>query len=105
MLRCSPNLVALALAESVGKLLQRTSDELRLSPQVGGEEAEGVGDGGEGGLEGVLKSLGRAGRRGVRVLDTSELQKALDAGRGDNLGTAGRRDELFTNMSVNLTSV
>jgi len=90
---CSPNLVALALAESVGELLQGAPDELGLGPQVGSEEAIGVGDGGEGGLEGVLKGLGGTSRRGVGVLDTGELQEALDGGRGDNLGTAGSGNE------------
>lgn len=53
-------LVALLGAQSVGKLLQRAPDELGLLPQVGGQEAVGVGDGGESGLEGVLEGLGRA---------------------------------------------
>lgn len=54
-------LVALLGAQSVGKLLQRAPDELGLLPQVGGEEAVGVRDGGESSLEGVLEGLGRAG--------------------------------------------
>lgn len=66
--------ITLAVPEGVGKLLQRRPDELGLLPEVGGEEAVGVGDGGEGGLEGVLEGLGRAGRRGVGVLDTGKLE-------------------------------
>lgn len=54
-------LVSLAFAQGIGELLQRASDQLRLLPQVGGQEAVGVGHGGEGGLEGVLEGLGGAG--------------------------------------------
>ena len=68
-----PSLVALVVPQRVGKLLQRAPDELGLLPQVGGQEAVGVGDGGEGGLQGVLESLGRTGRGRVGVLDTGEL--------------------------------
>lgn len=88
------NLVALALAEDVRVLIERGADELVLLPQVGGEEAVGVGDGREGGLEGVLKGLGATGRGRVGVVDTSELQQTLDGGGGDNAGTAGSGDEL-----------
>ena len=86
--------VPLAVPEGVGKLLERAPDELGLLPQVGREEAVCVGDGREGGLEGVLEGLGGAGRRGVGVLDTSELEETLDGGRGDDRGTAGSRDKL-----------
>ena len=86
--------VPLAVPKGVGILLQRAPDELGLLPQVGCEEAVGVGDGSEGGLEGVLEGLGRAGRRGVGVLDTGELQETLDGGRSDEGGTAGSRDKL-----------
>lgn len=55
------SLVSLAFPQAIRKLLQRTSDELGLLPQVGGKEAIGVGDGDEASLEGVLKSLGRTG--------------------------------------------
>ena len=68
-----PFLVPLTLPQGVGVLVQRAPDELRLLPQVGRQEAVGVGDGGEGGLQGVLESLGRTGRGRVGVLDTGEL--------------------------------
>lgn len=55
-------LVLLALAESVRELVQRTSNQLRLLPQVRCQESVGVGDGGEGSLQGVLKGLGRTRR-------------------------------------------
>lgn len=94
-------LVALLGAQSVGKLLQRAPDELGLLPQVGGEEAVGVGDGGEGGLEGVLEGLGGAGGGGVGILDTGELEKTLDGGGGDQGGTTGSGDKLRgADMSV-----
>ncbi len=86
--------VPLAVPQGIGILLQRAPDELGLLPQVGCEEAVGVGDGGEGGLEGVLEGLGRAGRRGVGVLDTGKLEKTLHSGRSDERGTAGSRDKL-----------
>lgn len=68
-----PFLVPLTLPQGVGVLVQRAPDELRLLPQVGRQEAVGVGDGGEGGLQGVLEGLGRTGRGRVGVLDTGEL--------------------------------
>lgn len=55
------SLVSLAVPQGIGELLQGRSDQLRLLPQVGGQEAVGVGDGGEGGLEGVLEGLGGTG--------------------------------------------
>ena len=87
-------LVSLAVPQGVGVLIQGTPDELGLLPQVGGEEAVGVGDGHEGSLEGVLEGLGGASGRGVGVLDTSELEESLDGGGGDEASTAGSGDEL-----------
>lgn len=87
------HLVALVVAESVGKLLQGAADQASLLPQVGGQEAVGVGDGSEGSLQGVLQSLGRAGRRGVDVLNTSKLKETLDGGGGDQGGTTGGGDQ------------
>ena len=91
-IRC--DLVALALTENVAVLLKRRAHELGLLPQVGSEEAVGVGDGDEGGLQGVLKGLGRAGGGGVNVADTCELEQTLDGWRGDETGTAWSWDEL-----------
>lgn len=88
------NLVLLALAQDITELLQRAADELSLLPEVGGEEAVGVDDGGEGGLEGVLEGLGGAGRGGVGVLDTGELEQTLDGGGGNKAGTTGSGNEL-----------
>jgi hypothetical protein len=82
-------LVALALAEDIGVLVERRADELGLLPEVGGEETVGVGDGNEGGLEGVLEGLGGTGRGRVGVLDTSKLQQTLDGGGSNETGTAG----------------
>ena len=90
----APHLVTLALAKHIAVLLERAAGELGLVPQAGSEEAVGVGDSDEGGLEGVLEGLGRTGRRGVNVFDTAELQQTLDGGRGDQAGTTGSRDEL-----------
>lgn len=88
------HLVALALAENVRVLLERAADELGLLPQVGSEEAVGVGNGDKGGLEGVLEGLGRSGRGGVDVGDTGQLQQTLDGWGGDETGTTGSWDEL-----------
>ena len=90
----SSRLVSLVRPQGIRKLLQRAPDELRLLPQVGRQESVGVGDGGKRGLQGVLERLGRARRRCVGVLNTSELQETLDSWGGDEGGTAGRRDEL-----------
>lgn len=87
-------LVALLGAQSVGELLQRAPDELGLLPQVGGQEAVGVGDGGKGGLEGVLEGLGGAGGGSVGILDTGELKETLDGGGGDQGGTTGSGNKL-----------
>ena len=86
--------VPLAVPEGVGELFERASDELRLLPEVGGEEAVGVGYGGEGGLEGVLESLCGTGGGCVGVLDTGKLEEALDSGGSDKGGTTGSRDKL-----------
>lgn len=87
-------LVALALAEDIGVLVERRADELGLLPEVGGEETVGVGDGNEGGLEGVLEGLGGTGRGRVGVLDTSKLQQTLDGGGSNETGTAGSGNKL-----------
>ena len=87
-------LVALALAENIRVLLKWRAVELALSPQVGGQEAVCVGDGNEGGLEGVLEGLGRTRGGGVDVVYTSQLQQALDSWGGDQAGTTRGRDEL-----------
>ena len=94
------HLVALALAKHIAVLLERAAAELRVGPQVRGQEPVGVGDGDEGGLERVLERLGGSGRRGVDVLHTTELQETLDGGRGDQTGTAGGGDQLFVHIST-----
>lgn len=66
-------LVTLALTEDVTELLQRTSDEFGVLPQVGCKEAVCVGDCLESGLEGVLEGLGGSSGGCVSVLDTSKL--------------------------------
>lgn len=66
-------LVSLALPQGIRILLQRASNQLRLGPEVRRQESVSVGDGSEGSLQCVLKGLGRTGRGGVGVLDTSEL--------------------------------
>jgi hypothetical protein len=87
-------LVSLAVPQGVGVLVQGTPDELGLLPQVGGEEAVGVGDGHKGSLEGVLEGLCGTGGGGVGVLDTGELEESLDGGRGNEASTTGSGDEL-----------
>lgn len=73
-------LVLLALAQNIPVLFQRAADQLGLLPEVGSQESVGVDDGLEGGLEGVLERLGRAGGGGIGVLDTGELEETLDGG-------------------------
>ena len=69
----SSHLVPLVRTQGIRELLQGAPDELRLLPQVGRQESVGVGDGGEGSLERVLESLGRAGRGSVSILNTGKL--------------------------------
>ena len=97
---CASNLVALVRTQSVCELIQRAPDELGLLPEVGGKESVGVGDGGEGSLEGVLEGLGGTGGGGVGVLNTSKLQETLDGGGGDKGGTTGGGDELMKHVST-----
>jgi hypothetical protein len=66
--------VPLAVPKGIGELFQRAADQLCLLPQIGRQETVGVGNSGKGSLEGVLEGLGRAGRRGVGVLDTGKLE-------------------------------
>ena len=87
-------LITLSLTEDITELFQRAPDELGILPEVGCEETVAVTDGDEGGLEGVLKGLGRSGRGGVGVLDTGELEETLDSGGGNEASTAGSGDKL-----------
>ena len=87
-------LIPLALPQHIAVLLQWAPVKLRLLPQVRCEEAVRVRDGDEGSLKGVFEGLGRARRRGVDVLHTSELEKALDGGRCNETGTTGSGNEL-----------
>jgi len=82
------HLVSLARSENITKLLQRTSDELGLLPQVRCEVSICVSDGDEGGLEGVLKGLGGTGGGSVDIVNTSELEKTLDGRGGNETSTA-----------------
>ena len=86
--------VALVAPQGVGELVQRAPDELRLLPQVGGQEAVRIGHGSKGSLESVLEGLGRAGRGCVGIVDTGKLEETLDSGGGDEGGTAGSGDKL-----------
>jgi hypothetical protein len=87
-------LVFLAFSQHVSEFLQWIPAELRLFPQIWCQEAVAVADGHKGGFQRVLESLGTTGRRCVCVLNTGELEKTFDGGRGDETGAAGGRDEL-----------
>jgi hypothetical protein len=89
------HLVALAVTENVGVLLEGRASELGLLPEVRGEESVGVADGNKGRLESVLERLGRSRRSGVDVVDTSQLQETLDGWGGDQAGTTGSGNELY----------
>ena len=88
-------LVTLVVPQSVSKLLQRAADQASLLPQVGGQETVGVGHSSKGGLQSVLKGLGRAGRRGVDILNTGKLEQTLNSGRSNQRSTTGGGDQLF----------
>jgi len=89
------SLVTLAFTEHIAVLLKRAASELGLGPQVRGQEGVGVGDGDESSLERVLERLGRTGGGGVDVIDTSQLQQALDGWRSDQTGATRGRDQLY----------
>ena len=90
----SHHLITLTSPESIRELLQRTSDELGLLPQVGSQVSICIADGDESGFQGVLEGLGRTGGGSVNVIDTSELEQALDGGGGDETGATGSWDKL-----------
>jgi hypothetical protein len=90
----SHHLISLASAQNITELLQRTSDKLRLLPQIGSQVSVCVSDSNEGSLQGVLECLGRTGGGCVDIVDTSKLEKTLD-GRGcDESSTTGSWDKL-----------
>lgn len=62
-------------------------------PEIGGEETVSVADSDKGSLQGVLKGSGRAERRSVSILNTTELEKSLDSGGSDDTGTTGSGDK------------
>lgn len=95
MLPCfgSP-LVSLTLSQYITELLQWTSVQLVLLPQVGCQESVTVSYSDEGGFESVFECLGTAGGGCVGVLYTSELEETFDSGGGDEAGTTGRWDQL-----------
>ena len=55
----------------VTELLERTSDELGLLPEIGSQESIGVTNSGKGSLEGVFEGLGGSRRGSVDIRDTS----------------------------------
>lgn len=89
-------LVSLSFPQHITEFLQWAPVELRLLPQIGRQEAIRVAYSHEGSLQRVLECLCRAGRGGVDILDTCELQETLDGWGSDEAGTAGCRDELVT---------
>ena len=92
-------LVPLALSQHISKLLQWIPSQLRLLPQIRGQEAIAVAGRHEGSFQRVLQSLGTTSGRCVRVFYTRKLEKAFDSGRCDETGTTGSRNEL--EISVN----
>lgn len=89
------HLISLLPSQIIAEFLQRTPQQLGLLPQIGGQEGVGVTDRRKGSLKSILEGLGRAGRSGVDVLDTSKLEEALDRGRSDQTGTTGSGDQLW----------
>lgn len=89
-------LISLLPSQVIAELLQRTSQQLGLFPQVGSQEGVGVSDRGEGSLKSVLEGLCRTGGGSVDVLDTSKLEKTFDGGGSDQTGTTGSGDQLWS---------
>jgi hypothetical protein len=94
----SHHLVTLSSPESIRELLQRTSDELGLLPQVGSQVSVCIADSDEGGLQGVFESLGRSGGGSVDVVDTGKLEETLDGRGGNETGTTGSGNKLFLSV-------
>jgi hypothetical protein len=101
----SDHLVTLSSPKSIRKLLQGTSDELGLLPQVGSQVSVCVTDSDESGLQGVLESFGGTGGGGVDVVDTGELEETLDGGGGDESSTTGSGDKLSSSVQSKLEGV
>lgn len=80
--------------------VERRRLEGSFLPEVGRQEAIGVTDGNEGGLESVLDGTSRTRRRGVGILNTSELEELLDGRRGNDTGTTGSRNETDENRTA-----
>lgn len=83
------------LVERVGEFFEGILDEFGFFLEVGGEEVVGVGDGDEGGFEGVFEGFGGIGGGGVGVFDISELEEVFDGGGGNEVGIMGSGDELL----------
>lgn len=87
-------LSALAVAlEQLGVECVGGADQVGLLPQIGGQEAVGLGEGVEGGAGEVLDGLGLAGGRGEHVLHSGETENLLGDGRSDDAGSSGGGDE------------
>lgn len=69
------------------------ADQVGLLPQVGGEEAVGLGECVEGGAGEVLDGLCLAGGRGEHVLHSGEAENLLGDGCSDDSGSSGGGDE------------
>jgi len=99
LIECIPTLIArlisLSFSQNITKLLQRTSNELRLLPQIGSQEAVGVADGDESGLESVFESFGRSRRGSINIINTCKLEEALDSWGCDEAGTARGWNKLY----------
>lgn len=87
--------ISLSLAQDISVFLQRAAVEFIFLPKIRGEEAVGVADGREGGLERVFERFGRARGGGVDVRHARELEETFDGGGGDETGAARGGDELM----------
>ena len=100
MSNAQAHLVPLPFTKHIAVLLERATLQLRLLPQVGCQEAVGIGDSHEGRLERVLERLCRAGGSGVDVAYTCELEQTLDGRGGDQAGTAWGGDKLDNQLET-----
>ncbi len=88
-----PNLGGLDVRQEVRELLVRVELEGRRGPQVRGDEAVGVTESLEGGLNEVALGTGVAGRAGEDILDTDESHDLLQSDGTDDTGTTRGRDK------------
>mmetsp|Transcript_22659 Transcript_22659/g.47297 ORF Transcript_22659/g.47297 Transcript_22659/m.47297 type:complete len:313 (-) Transcript_22659:56-994(-) len=90
----------LLLGEEVSVLLERSSREGILLPEIRLQVSVGVTEGVKQRLDEVTHGTGVTTGGGVAILDTGHAQKTLTGGRGNKSGTAGSGNETNTDRTA-----